>query len=159
MIFVYMCKLVYACVSVCINIYICVCASKSFLRSSQFPITAQPRLGINTHPRRLTLSFQQQQHGHSFFYFQRKPPSTQTKPNPATGCPSFLMPYQFSAWMCTEKRRKNILLVQKNYCPRHWCTITSVTTLIYWNWVRRLQRECIKCSGGGLCPLWQYSVL
>ena len=27
-----------------------VCASKSFLRSSQFPITAQPRLGINTQP-------------------------------------------------------------------------------------------------------------
>ena len=41
---------IYLAVRVHENVFLCVCASKSFLSSSQFPITAQPRLGINTQP-------------------------------------------------------------------------------------------------------------
>ena len=41
---------IYLAVRVHENVILCVCASKSFLSSSQFPITAQPRLGINTQP-------------------------------------------------------------------------------------------------------------
>ena len=84
------CTKKYTWLFVCMKMYICVCVHQNlFLRSSQFPITAQPRLGINTQPRRLTLSFQQQ-HGYPSFYFQRKPPLAQTTTNTATGCPSSL---------------------------------------------------------------------
>ena len=44
------CTKKYTWLFVCMKMYFCVCTSKSFLRSSQFPITAQPRLGINTQP-------------------------------------------------------------------------------------------------------------
>ena len=49
-IYMYLVHQKYTWLFVCMKMYFCVCASKSFLRSSQFPIMAQPRLGINTQP-------------------------------------------------------------------------------------------------------------